>query len=164
MVVVTWNINDDSIYFSNITKIRHASPTTTYFLTPFDTLLYRSTDSGLNWEEVNLPVNFIHYVSSFDFRDENEGYLNSGGWAFHKTINGGQTWELIDSNGVYVSDFLLTPNSGYSIGGYETFLKLDELTSIPTIEKEMGITSLPNTIIWCGYFKSRYSSTSYLLL
>ena len=64
--------------------------------------IIKTTDGGYNWEQLSSPVNF--FLSKIQFTNIQTGYIiggdDTGGYLL-KTVNSGQTWQLID---------LLTPD------------------------------------------------------
>ncbi|MBG0860889.1 MAG: hypothetical protein IQL11_15425 [Bacteroidales bacterium] len=69
-----------------------------FAITNFGTII-KTTDGGHNWEKLLSPVDF--FLSKIQFTDSQVGYIiggdTSGGYLL-KTVNAGQTWQLINLN------------------------------------------------------------------
>jgi photosystem II stability/assembly factor-like uncharacterized protein len=65
----------------------------------FHATVYKTTDGGLNWTEqfsqTDLGGNY--YFRNIEFINENIGFLGTLDGSFFKTINGGQSWLLINN-------------------------------------------------------------------
>jgi photosystem II stability/assembly factor-like uncharacterized protein len=89
--------------------------------------IIKTTDSGYNWEQLSSPVNF--FLNKIQFTDNQTGYIiggdNTGGYLL-KTVNSGQTWQLINLNtpdkGMPTGMFFLNNNYGF-ISGEKLFRK-----------------------------------------
>jgi hypothetical protein len=89
----------------------------------------------------------ITNISSFDFRNVNEGYIYTSDQVFYKTVDGGVNWTFVDSSNTYVQNITLTSGSGYTTGGFNAFMRLDELTSVSQIHETSDQFNLfPNPV------------------
>jgi len=143
----TWKANKlDATYAG---KAIQASTNTAFFITPWgvnDSVIYSTTNSGLSWDPLTMPDE-IKNISSFDFRNDNEGYVYTSDQVFYKTVDGGINWTFVDSGNTYVKNITLTPGSGYTTGGFNAFMRLDELTSVSQIHKASDQFNLfPNPV------------------
>jgi photosystem II stability/assembly factor-like uncharacterized protein len=81
----------------NIVTISSPSPTTIYFTgTSGYGMIFKTTDQGDSFE--NYPINFNTIIEDIYFINNNEGFIT--GWyspLVLKTINGGATWNYIDT-------------------------------------------------------------------
>jgi len=61
--------------------------------------IIKTTDGGYNWHQLSSPVKF--YLNKIQFTDSQTGYIiggdDTGGYLL-KTVNAGQTWQLINLN------------------------------------------------------------------
>lgn len=60
--------------------------------------IFKTTDSGINWTELNAPNNFTQLKIQFSevfFLDEDKGYCVGLNGTFWKTINGGDDWIVV---------------------------------------------------------------------
>lgn len=88
---------------------------------------YRTTDGGINWAEIRLPVNdYVEsWLSDFSWISAQQGYILSGGEqsagsqlkTLFYTSNGGKTWVIKSSTGSLGSP-VLKPIGNLSASGY----------------------------------------------
>jgi hypothetical protein len=80
------------------TDLTFISETTGFAVSNFGVVL-KTTDGGYSWEQLLSQVNF--FLSEIQFTDNQTGYIiggdNTGGFLV-KTINAGQTWQVINLN------------------------------------------------------------------
>ena len=62
--------------------------------------IFKTTDAGVTWEELNAPNNFTQRKVQFSevfFLDENNGYCVGFNGTFWKTTNGGDDWIVMNN-------------------------------------------------------------------
>lgn len=136
--------------------------------------IYRSQNSGSNWEVFTTPLGAA--LGSFAFSDENNGYVSTSfgfddGAQFYVTSDGGATWTQL-TNLPYSGDFLtfgpaayipgqpylvqgLTPGGNLS-GPYETWISPDRGNTwqqVSTGEMIGWPTFINDSIGWAGEFQ-----------
>jgi photosystem II stability/assembly factor-like uncharacterized protein len=78
------------------TDLTFINETIGYAISNFGAIV-KTTNGGYNWEQLLSPVNF--FLSKIQFTDSQTGYIiggdNTGGYLL-KTVNAGQTWQLIN--------------------------------------------------------------------
>ncbi len=108
------------------TDLTFINETTGFAISNFGTII-KTTDGGHNWEQLLSPVNF--FLNKIQFTDSQTGYIiggdSTGGYLL-KTINAGQTWELINlrtpDKGRPTGMFFLNNTTGF-ISGEKLFRK-----------------------------------------
>ena len=129
---------------TTISKYSSINDTVFYALTPNNCL--KSTDSGLNWNFIdlsNFPINAGAF-RDFYFLNENEGFI-VGYNKVAKTLDGGQTWtEITPNSHSFLKVFFLDNQTGWitdigtgvwktTNGGTSWVLELSSTVSAPTI-------------------------------
>lgn len=125
------------------------------FFSPFEDVIvaaanngtiYKSTDKGDNWTEINL--NIKSDINQIVFADKNAGWLVANGGLIYKSTNGGNSWVAQNSKVINNLSGLAFPNLnvGYVVGDNGKLLKTtnggsvwSELTS-PTTKNLIGVT------------------------
>jgi len=112
---------------------------------------YKTTDSGLNWDEVSLPeTNDGATLTEFDFRDENYGVITLASntqFYIYNTTDGGDTWNLQNQmDQLYTTDLSLSQNSGYISAEEGLLLRLNAPLGIYE-SKALDVSIYPNPVI-----------------
>ncbi|WP_179353216.1 YCF48-related protein [Winogradskyella vidalii] len=84
----TWTTLSSSIYFRELFFINES----TIFAASYGSGVYKSTDGGLNW--LNVNTNASYGVDLF-FKNENEGYVGTINEGMFRTLDGGNTWSQV---------------------------------------------------------------------
>ena len=90
--------------------------------------IYKTTDSGKNWKLYNLNRVLDEDIYSIKFIDDTTGFAAAGWYPWSgiilKTINGGETWALVDSleDELYSCSFG-SDSVGWAVGRYSTIRK-----------------------------------------
>jgi photosystem II stability/assembly factor-like uncharacterized protein len=111
----------------NLNTIHFPSPSVGY-IGGDDSLLLKTTDGGLTWNQINpAGINFLSWNSdilNLQFLTDSIGYLTMGPYAIsYKTIDGGLNWTpnaLVGNNCFNQGMFFFDPNNGF-IGGSGCF-------------------------------------------
>jgi photosystem II stability/assembly factor-like uncharacterized protein len=98
-----------------------ASGFSTYY-EPYGTFLLKTTNGGVDWSSEFLRLGEV-IVHSFYFLDSLTGFAVGGPQVFHRTTDGGSTWEPVLLDSAVVSGIppitvkFFTPQYGYACGG-----------------------------------------------
>ena len=84
--------------------------------------LYKSTDNGENWNELELPSTVQNSeIMAINFIDNNNGFIANFNQEIFKTSDGGLNWILVSSEGDFTnlitSILFLNENDGYVLSG-----------------------------------------------
>lgn len=103
------------------------------YATNYKSDVYKTTDGGQNWNSIT-GVGGINNSNegTYDvkFINENVGFVSGGGGSYpktFKTINGGQTWEILQNLRIYNIQFI-TPQLGYAQNYHSSASKLYKTT------------------------------------
>ena len=163
LILFTVSLNAQTFLpaFQGVQNKKLAVSYTGYSSTGFEGKTYKTTDSGVNWTEVNS----VGYYNLF-FINENIGYgvkFESSGLAdnTYKTTNGGGSWTKINNKG-YRDLFFITENIGYGIrydqgegslgGGY--YPTYDEGKTYKTADGGVNWSSVNDTAYYDLFFIS----------
>jgi photosystem II stability/assembly factor-like uncharacterized protein len=103
----------------------------------YKSVLIKTLDGGLTWEEVDHPLDVTHGYENIDFRDiyfvtEQEGYIIAGnycnsngcyrGYGILYTDDGGESWMVLDANkysscALVEMSFDASTGVGFAVGG-----------------------------------------------
>jgi photosystem II stability/assembly factor-like uncharacterized protein len=115
----TWLVNNRSeglyeVYFAN-----NNFGMMTGFNVFYGGFFLKSTDSGKNWEKIQLPANVSDYFYGIHFLDENTGWIVGVYGTIIKTIDGGVSWNVKSFGDFYLRavDFSNEQN-GITVGTY----------------------------------------------
>ena len=96
LLIDSLNILQSNIPGGLYTDLTFLNETIGFAISNFGTIV-KTTNGGYNWEQLLSPVNF--FLSKIQFTDSQTGYIiggdDSGGYLL-KTVNAGQTWQLIN--------------------------------------------------------------------
>ena len=92
----------------------------TGWLCGFNTLInhsevYKTTDGGQTWILNYIGIDNDIFLK-IQFIDHNTGWI--GGYVLYRTFNGGQTWEVINTNAQSSDFYFKDPMNGVLVGGY----------------------------------------------
>ncbi|MDI9357562.1 MAG: YCF48-related protein [Phycisphaerales bacterium] len=115
------------------------------------TIIY-SADGGASFIEAIDPVANRAFVNMF-FADTNVGYATGFGGLIAKTMDGGQSWNIVSSNisTLINKSFFQDDNNGYLVGDKYILRTNDGLTTSPTIVYQDG------NILWQSVYAYRQS-------
>lgn len=112
-----------------------------YIITNFS--LRKTTNSGSVWIDIPLPVSEM--LNAMDWTDINNGIIGGQNGYAIKTINGGQSWQIINTNGRFASFttsggwinqiFMNHPDTAFAVGGFTNdfiFKYTSSLTNVLT--------------------------------
>ncbi len=127
--------------------------------------LIKSSDSGATWEQWDAPEEFIQAVG---FINPTHGWMGGHGTGFHRTTNGGLTWENMNL-GFNLNRFIfLNENLAYCSG--ETIYKFGGTLSVSDFDQvtaqapDLKITIAPMPIVDRLNIEIEYQHTDNLLL
>ncbi len=93
---------------------------------PFGTFILKTTNGGINWEKEQFGKG-TNYLNSIYFLNALEGFAVGYPGIFKRTDDGGATWNDVNLDSSYVSDFppytvkFLNQKYGYACGGFFDF-------------------------------------------
>ena len=108
---------------------------------PFDVpTIYKTTNSGINWIPINLPVD--NTLFGLHFLDKNIGWAVGAEGLIFKTNNGGFDWSVQQNNypNTLMDVFFINDNTGWIVGTGETILKTTN-AGVDWIDKSSGLTT-----------------------
>lgn len=126
-----------------------------------DRTIYKTTNSGTNWNTQTILNNCAYPFSDLSLVDDQTGWLVNGCRDVYKTSNGGTTWSLqstqsgspgspkikfVDGNtGVYV----LPPDIKLSLNGGSTWVNLPNSNTVG-ISSPMYLSARSSNMLWTG--------------
>lgn len=139
-----------SVDFGYATDIFFPSDSVGYFLTSdgdnMSHYIYKTTDSGNNWELLYTFSYSNMYLSSMVFTNDTTGYI-CGQFQMYKTTNGGVDWEVPTRSrlGSWWDDlmdlFFLNEDIGFMVGNNQFFRINAEIDSLNTGEPEDSVVT-----------------------
>lgn len=113
----TWFALPDLFTFDK-SNLFFLNDSTGFFLTAYG-IIYKTTDGGMNWNNISTNCSETIVEEDIYFPDQNTGYF--GGWygtCVSRTMDGGNTWEILPGNLLYIikSIHFPSPSTGYMAG------------------------------------------------
>jgi photosystem II stability/assembly factor-like uncharacterized protein len=114
------SLNINSLFFLNEQVGWGSAVSFTY--EPYGTFVLTTTDGGTNWNSEYLRLGQV-FINSFYFFDTLTGFTVGSPNVFHKTTNGGSSWEKVKLDSSAASGFppftvkFHSPQYGYACGG-----------------------------------------------
>jgi photosystem II stability/assembly factor-like uncharacterized protein len=122
---ITWTLQytGPSNWYNNLRNIQFSDMNNGWCTE--SNLILRTTDGGTTWTRHNIPLDawYDYSISDYHFFDSQNGILVNYDKTF-KTINGGQTWNLLGGVKTYVNDIAFVNNSiVYGVGANGIIVK-----------------------------------------
>lgn len=119
-----YRTNNGGASWTNTSMIPFATPNKiislndSIFLYTDDNLIFKSTNAGESFTIDTLNYGSSFPISGLSFIDDSIGFISSGDGKILKSINQGNTWNLIGNTGNNVRDIVFTDNqNGFAITG-----------------------------------------------
>jgi len=97
----TWSKTGINVMQSSSNEIINSQ--NVYYLIGSDRNLLKSTDYGQTWQSLNTPVTASNYIFGMYFINKDIGFI-SDNLKRYKTVNGGSTWQTIDTQPAWFND------------------------------------------------------------
>ncbi len=100
------NTSSAAISSTNFYDVQFLDPYTGYICGSYGSVI-KTTDGGISWTNMDLPVSAATYVNNLFFLTKDVGWVSCSGGKIFKTENGGNTW--IDQSPVSsIMDFIIS--------------------------------------------------------
>jgi len=86
--------------------------------------IIKSIDDGDSWNA--LTIDTTHNFIDLFFPSDTVGYLLCDSGRIYKTINGGQTWSVLNTGYIYLNSLYFTDNNKGFVVGYSGILRTDD--------------------------------------
>ncbi|HCN37216.1 MAG TPA: hypothetical protein DIS94_05835 [Bacteroidetes bacterium] len=103
-----WRTTNGGVNFIDVAPVQNSEfrdfdfiNTSTGFVISSDgtnSILYRTTNFGTNWNQINIPVGNFNAVDFFDMQN---GYIGGEDGLMRRTTNGGLEWNIVSLSNVY---------------------------------------------------------------
>ncbi len=109
VVLYAYYIKVNKIYFINqFTGFAICGDTWTNFKSPLSNIIYKTTNQGLNWQQISIGYSFV--MNSISFKDLSTGVIAGSDGTIIKTTNSGENWFQIKSGSETYNDILFKGN------------------------------------------------------